>query len=126
MPDADTVWLTRLDEMLTCLKRVGLVVHLQYDCSVSHHAVADALIDAFAADAAEIAAKIGPRALKELLMAHRLWSDWLRAGRVRKIAFVADKTEPLRNDNRGQPTHKTVPARSSSSAKCSLGRPSLA
>jgi|BarGraNGADG00212_1021973.scaffolds.fasta_scaffold84528_2 hypothetical protein len=27
----------------------------------------------------------------ELLAAHRLWSDWLREGRVRKIAFVAEK-----------------------------------
>jgi hypothetical protein len=28
--------------------------------------------------------------LEELLAAHRLWSDWLREGRVRKIAFVAE------------------------------------
>ena len=31
------------------------------------------------------------RALEELLAAHRLWSDWLRDGRVRKLAFVAEK-----------------------------------
>ena len=92
MPDADTVWLTPLQEMLTYLKRVGLGVRSQHDCSRDHLAVADSLIAAFAADATDIAAQIGRRALNELLAAHRLWSDWLREGRVRKIAFVAEKT----------------------------------
>jgi SAM-dependent methyltransferase len=91
MPDAETVWLTPLQEMLAFLERVGLVVRWQHDCSRSHLAVADSLIDAFAADAADIAAQIGDRALEELLIAHRLWSDWLRQGRVRKIAFVTEK-----------------------------------
>jgi SAM-dependent methyltransferase len=93
MPDADTVWLTPLDEMLTCLERAGLAVRWQDDCSRSHRAMADSLINAFAADATDIAAQIGSQALEELLAAHRLWSDWLRKGRVRKIAFVAEKTE---------------------------------
>jgi SAM-dependent methyltransferase len=92
MPDADTVWLTPLQEMLMCLQRVGLVVRWQDDCSRSHCDVADSLISAFAADATDIAQQIGPRALAELLAAHRLWSDWLREGRVRKIAFVVEKT----------------------------------
>ena len=91
MPDADTVWLTPLPEILTSLERVGLVVRWQEDCSRSHRDVADSLIDAFAADATDIAAQIGGQALEELLAAHRLWSDWLRQGRVRKIAFVAEK-----------------------------------
>ncbi|HEY2604190.1 MAG TPA: methyltransferase domain-containing protein [Thermoleophilaceae bacterium] len=91
MPDAGTVWLTPLDEMLACLERVGLVVRRQDDCTSSHRAVADSLIDAFAANATNIAAQIGDRALDELLAAHRLWSDWLLKGRVRKFAFVAEK-----------------------------------
>jgi SAM-dependent methyltransferase len=90
MPDSDTVWLTPLQEMLTCLERVGLVVRWQDDCSRSHCAVADSLINAFVADAADIAAQIGRGALEELLAAHRLWSEWLREGRVRKIAFVTE------------------------------------
>src|SRR5205823_11367497 len=93
MPDADTVWLIPLQEVLTCLEGVGLVVRWQDDCSRSHRAVADSLINAFAVDAEDIAAQIGRRALEELLAAHRLWSDWLREGRVRKIALVAEKTE---------------------------------
>jgi SAM-dependent methyltransferase len=91
MPDADTVWLTPLREMLACLERVGLAVRWQADWSRSHRAVADSLLNSFTADAGAIAAQIGQRALDELLAAHRLWSDWLREGRARKIAFVAEK-----------------------------------
>jgi SAM-dependent methyltransferase len=91
MPDADTVWLSPLPEMLDQLERVGLVVRWQNDYSRSHRAVADALIEAFEADAINIAAHIGRRGLDELLAAHRLWSDWLRDGRVRKLALVAEK-----------------------------------
>ena len=91
MPDADTVWLTPLEEMRVLLDRVGLVVRWQEDWSRSHRAMADSLTDAFAADATAIAAQIGRPALQELLTAHRLWSDWLATGRVRKIACVAEK-----------------------------------
>ena len=91
MPDADTVWLVQIDEMLASLDRVGLVVRWHEDCSRSHAATAESLTEAFAADAVEIAAQIGDKALDELLSAHRLWSEWLRAGRVRKIALVAEK-----------------------------------
>jgi SAM-dependent methyltransferase len=91
MPDADTVWLIPLEEMLTSLERVGLVVRWQDDLSGPHRAMADALSAAFAAHAADIAAEIGRPALEELLAAHRLWSTWLRAGRVRKLAVVAER-----------------------------------
>ena len=95
MPDADTVWLTPLDELHALLARAGLVVRWQKDCSPSHRAVAESLTDAFAADAPAIASQIGRRALDELLTAHRLWSQWLASGRVRKIAVVAERP---RND----------------------------
>jgi SAM-dependent methyltransferase len=91
MPDADTVWLVPLEQMLAGLERVGLIVRLQEDHSASHLAVAEDLTAAFGADAAAISAQIGSRALEELLAAHRLWSDWLRRGRVRKLALVAEK-----------------------------------
>jgi SAM-dependent methyltransferase len=94
MPDADTVWLTPLHDILTCLERIGLVVRWQEDFTRSHHAVAVSLTEAFAAHAADIAARVGRRALEELLAAHRLWSQWLQEGRVRKIALVAEKSSP--------------------------------
>ena len=56
----------------------------------AHRATAQALTAAFAADAAAIAAQIGRRALDELLVAHRLWIEWLDRGRVRKLALVAE------------------------------------
>jgi SAM-dependent methyltransferase len=98
MPDADTVWLTPLDEMTATLERAGLVVTWQEDHSQAHRATAQALHDAFAADAAAIAAQIGDRALDELLAAHRLWVDWLDAGRVRKFALVAELPERTGRD----------------------------
>ena len=91
MPDADTVWLTPLDEMATCLERAGLAVTWQEDHSRAHRATAQALTSAYAADAAAIAARIGRRALDELLAAHRLWIEWLDEGRVRKLALVAER-----------------------------------
>jgi SAM-dependent methyltransferase len=93
MPDADTVWLTPLDEMAMCLERAGLIVTWRQDHSRSHRARAQALAGAFAADAADIAAQIGRRALDELLAAHRLWVRWLDEGRVRKIALVAQRAQ---------------------------------
>ncbi|HVW46803.1 MAG TPA: class I SAM-dependent methyltransferase [Solirubrobacterales bacterium] len=91
MPDADTVWLIPTDEMLAALDRVGLVVRRQEDGTESHAAMAESLTEAFTADAPAIAAEIGDEALEDLLRAHRLWSEWMRAGRVRKIALVAEK-----------------------------------
>jgi SAM-dependent methyltransferase len=91
MPDADTVWLTPLDEMERVLAQNRLIPRWHDDLSRSHREMAESLIDAFTADATEIASRIGQRALDELLAAHVLWSDWLATGRVRKIALVAER-----------------------------------
>jgi SAM-dependent methyltransferase len=91
MPDADTVWLTPLDEMAMSLERAGLVVTWREDHSGAHRVMAQALARAFAADAAGIGAQIGRRALDELVIAHRLWVEWLEKRRVRKLALVAER-----------------------------------
>jgi sarcosine/dimethylglycine N-methyltransferase len=91
MPDADTVHLLPIDDLLALLDRVGLAVRHQEDLSQSHAPMAESLTEAFTADAPAIAAQIGDQALEELLRAHQLWSDWMRSGRVRKIALVAEK-----------------------------------
>jgi SAM-dependent methyltransferase len=93
MPNADTVWLTPLDEIAAILEPAGLVVTWQEDHSRAHRATAQALASAFAANAEEIAAHIGHRALDELLAAHRLWVEWLDEGRVRKLALVSERVE---------------------------------
>jgi SAM-dependent methyltransferase len=91
MPDADTVWLTALPDMLALLEDAGLQVRWQDECSELHRAMVDSLIAAYAADADAISAQIGRQALDELIAAHQLWSDWLQSGRVRKFAIVAEK-----------------------------------
>jgi len=91
MPDADTVWLTTLEAMAASLDRAELAVAWQEDHSRAHRATAQALADAFAADADDIAAQLGQRALDDLLAAHRLWIEWLDEGRVRKLAVVAER-----------------------------------
>ena len=79
MPNSDTVWLTPLDELTTSLERAGLTVTSVEDHSRAHRATAQALAGAYAAAQVD-----------ELLAAHRLWVDWLDAGRVRKLALVAE------------------------------------
>jgi len=91
MPDAGTVWLTPFEEMQALLEQAGLIVRWQEDQSASHRAMAEALANAFAADATAVSARIGRPALDDLVAAHRLWIEWLETGRVRKIAAVAEK-----------------------------------
>lgn len=93
MPDSDTVWLTPLPEMHTYLEQAGLKVRHQSECTRSHLEIVEALIDALAVDSSDLAALIGPRAVDDLLTAHRLWSNWMRSGRVRKFAVVAEALE---------------------------------
>jgi SAM-dependent methyltransferase len=94
MPAADTVWLIPLGEMRSLLERTGFAVRWEEDWSESHREVAGALADAYAADSEAIAARIGRRPLHELIAAHRLWSEWLGTGRVRKFALVAERMAP--------------------------------
>lgn len=90
MPDADTVWLTPLADMHGLLADAGLHVTWEEECTSAHLDMVDSLIAAFEADADEITEQVGQQALDELIAAHRLWSDWMRSGRVRKFAMVAE------------------------------------
>jgi len=91
MPDADTVWLTPLDELTALLEDAGLQVVLQEDHSASHRSMVDALVAAFETDRPAIAAAAGARPIERLLAGHQMWSDWLGSERVRKFAVVAEK-----------------------------------
>ncbi len=93
MPDADTVHLVELGRLSMLLAEAGLSVTWTHECTAAHHAVATALLAALCDRSAEIAPHIGPRALDDLLAAHRLWVDWLGSGRVRKYALVARKQD---------------------------------
>jgi SAM-dependent methyltransferase len=91
MPDADTVHLIPLPDLRRLLEAVELRVRWEHECSASHLAVVDSLLHHVSVRADEIAAHVGQRAVQELLAAHGLWHDWLRSGRVRKFALVAEK-----------------------------------
>jgi sarcosine/dimethylglycine N-methyltransferase len=91
MPDADTVWPIPEADLLTEVARAGLRVTLMTDLTAAHRETADALTAALEADRPAIAARVGERAVDELLDAHRLWSRWLSSGRIRKFALVARK-----------------------------------
>ena len=91
MPDADTVWLVPLPDLVASLGLAGLAVSLVEECTQSHLLMVEALIHAFDAERGAIAARVGARAVDELLAAHGLWRDWMRSGRVRKFAVVAEK-----------------------------------
>jgi SAM-dependent methyltransferase len=88
MPEADTVWLTPLGEMLKLLDRAGLTVAWQLDVSEAHGANAGSLIQAFTEDYDAIATAISREAIDELIAGHQLWCDWLNHGRVRKFDLV--------------------------------------
>ena len=91
MPGADTVWLIGLAELTGVLREAGLTVIWRQEYSSSHHATATALLRCYRADSAQIAGQIGTQATADLITSHRLWSDWLGSGRVRKFAMVAKK-----------------------------------
>jgi len=91
MPAAGTVWPTPLHEMTACLEQAGLVVTWLEDHSRAHGAMAQALAGAFAANAADLAGQLGRPRLDYLLATHRLWTEWLEAGRMRKLAVVAER-----------------------------------
>jgi SAM-dependent methyltransferase len=79
MPAADTVWLIPLDEMHELLAKAGFAVSWRADWTASHGAVASSLAAAYAAEGAS----------DDLVVSHRLWSEWLATGRARKFALVA-------------------------------------
>jgi SAM-dependent methyltransferase len=91
MPDADTVWLVPLPDLVVSLELAGLAVRLVEEVTTSHLVMVEALIHAFDAERSAIAARVGARAVDELLAAHGLWSEWMRGGRVRKYAIVSEK-----------------------------------
>lgn len=89
MPGSDTVWPVPLTELVGLLSGAGLEVRWIRECSRSHRQVAAALVDAFTRERSAVEADLGDGFLDDLLAAHRLWCDWLAAGRIRKYAIVA-------------------------------------
>jgi len=89
MPASDTVWPVPLPDLVDLLEQQGFGVDSIEECSDAHRDTAAALADAFEADGVSIGARIGQRTLDDLVAAHRLWAEWLAAGRIRKLSVVA-------------------------------------
>jgi hypothetical protein len=91
MPDADTVWLIELADLLALLGDTGFIVTWQQDCTATHHAAAAALLQSFCTQSEHLTGQLGTQAVHELIRSHQLWRDWLGNGRVRKFALVAER-----------------------------------
>lgn len=91
MPAPDTVWPVELAELTGILREARLAVTWQQDHSASHQAIAKDLHRWYRAESSRLAVEIGAQAAANLITAHRLWSEWLGGGRVRKFAMVAEK-----------------------------------
>lgn len=102
MPASDTVWPAPLPVLVDGLGAAGLELGWTADWSHAHRARAEALADAFLADRRAIARRIGAAALEDLVTSHRLWGEWLRTGRVRKLAVVAVRA-PRGGERHGPP-----------------------
>lgn len=96
MPDADTVWPIPLDQLHELLERTGFEVTWQQDRTDAHLDVVDSLLTEFGTHESAIADSIAREELEGLLASHRLWSQWLRTGRIRKFAIVAVAQPALR------------------------------
>lgn len=92
MPESNTVWLTPLAELQSQLSAAGFRVSWHEDSSQAHQEIAQRLCHELSSEAADIRGQLGAKAFDSLLAAHQLWSDWLRTGRVRKFAIVAQRT----------------------------------
>jgi SAM-dependent methyltransferase len=91
MPQADTVWPTPLPELESLLIAAGFVIRWRRDDTRTQMGTVERLLAAFSAYRSQIAAVLGQDVIAELIAGHRLWRDWIRAGRIRKFALVAQK-----------------------------------
>jgi SAM-dependent methyltransferase len=89
MPAWETVWPISLRELHDHLAAAGLNTVWRHEVTAAHRRVVDALLVQLTAQASAVAKEIGPSRFEALLTSHRLWSEWLRTGRIRKFALVA-------------------------------------
>lgn len=89
MPAADTVWPWPLEDCLAELTARGLVVRCRAELTRAHRDRAARLLAAFEERRERLVLDLGEPAVAALCEAHRTWVEWLDAGRIRKLALVA-------------------------------------
>ena len=90
MPEGDRIWLVTEEEFRVLLHAAGLQLRQVEDRTDAHAEVARRLAMAFARHREDITAGLGAKRCDEILAAHAQWVQWLAAGRVRKLAVVAE------------------------------------
>jgi hypothetical protein len=90
MPEGDCIWLVTEDEFRALLHATGFRVRHVEDRTEAHADVARRLATAFIRHREAIAAGVGAARYDEIIIAHARWVEWLAAGRVRKLALVAE------------------------------------
>lgn len=99
MPAADTVWPVPLPRLRELLEESGFEGTWQQEVTTAHRDVVDALVVELARHRGGIVAQVGAEEHERMLAAHRLWSQWLRTGRIRKFAVVAAAQSVQRADS---------------------------
>ena len=89
MPGGGTVHPVPLPDLLALLAAAGLEVTWQADVTAAHRTAVDAIVRTVDAARAQVADRVGDTVVDDLLVSHRLWSQWFAQGRVRKVALVA-------------------------------------
>ena len=98
MPGSDTVWPVTLPALGSALDHAGLRTVWQEDWTSGHADTARALAACYADLLVTVPPGPDREAVATLVDSHRIWEEWLRAGRIRKLAVVAERvTQPPGN-----------------------------
>jgi ubiquinone/menaquinone biosynthesis C-methylase UbiE len=92
MPDGAHVWLVAASTFRDLAVASGFAVRQVDDLTQSHAEVARNLAPAFVRHRQTIARQIGEDDCDDLIASHTLWARWLASGRVRKLAFVLERS----------------------------------
>lgn len=91
MPGSGTVRPVTLADLGSALDGAGLRTVWRQDWTEVHEAVARALAASYANLLATMPAGRDRDAVAALVDSHRLWAEWLGAGRIRKLAVVTER-----------------------------------
>ena len=91
MPEGDSVWLIAEAEFRSLLGEAGFQIRQVEDHTAAHADLARRLATALVHDREAIAAALGAAERDKILAMHARWAEWLTAGRVRKLAIVAER-----------------------------------
>lgn len=93
MPAGDTVHILSEADFRALAREAGFREVQIADHTAAHAEVARCLTAAYQADQHAIARGLGADFCRNLVRSHALWVEWLESRRVRKLAFVFERTD---------------------------------